>query len=109
MNVATVHRPHVQVPRLMIIVVLAIAAAAALVMLLSIQATTTTPATVSAGALSTASAPVLTAGVPKDRSPIVHVILFGEMPAAAPAGAPVPLRKSSHTPMLAGEGASSSR
>jgi hypothetical protein len=109
MSVTIAHRPHVQVPWLPIIVVLAIAVAAALVVVLSIPTSTTTPAATSTETLNTAGAPVGTAGVPRDRSPVVRAIVFGEMPAAAPAGEPAPLRKSAHTPWLAGGGASSSR
>jgi len=108
MSVTIAQRPHAQVPWLPIIVVLAIAVAAALVVALSIPASTTTPAATFVETLGTTGASV-TADVPRDRSPIVRAIVSGDMPATAPAEAPAPLRKSSHAPWLAGEGASSSR
>jgi anti-sigma-K factor RskA len=109
MSVTIAQRPHVQVPWLPIIAVLAIAAAAALVLTLTLASSQTTPAATGVQALGAAGASVGTADVPRDKSPIVRAIVFGDMPAAAPAEAPAPLRKSSRTPWLAGGGASSSR
>lgn len=103
MSATIVRRPHVHVPWLLIIVVLAIAAAAALVVLLSIPATTTRTAGPSAETVGTAAASVRAVDVHRDRSPVVRAIVFGEMPAAAPAQATASLRKSLHTPWLAGE------
>jgi hypothetical protein len=108
MSVTIAHRPHIQVPRLPVIVVLALAAAAALVVALSIPASTTTPAATFVETLGTTGASV-TADVPRDRSPIVRAIVSGEIPAAAPAEAPAPLRKSTRTPWLAGGGTASSK
>jgi len=108
MNVTIARSPHVQVPWPPIILVLAIAVAAALVVALNISAFTATPSATSVGTLSTTGASV-TADVPRDRSPIVRAIVSGEMPATAPSEAPAPLRKSSHTPWLAGGGTASSR
>ncbi|MCX6363524.1 MAG: hypothetical protein NTW58_05035 [Actinobacteria bacterium] len=109
MSVTIAQRPHVQVPWLPIIVVLAMAAAAALVLVLSIQASTSIPAATSAATLGTAGASVWTAAEPRKRPPVVRAIVSGEMPVTAPAETPAPLRKSIHTPWLAGGGASSSR
>ena len=109
MSVTVAQRPHVQVPWLLIIAVLAIAAATALVVTLTLASSQTTPAATGAQALGAAGASVGSADVPRDKSPVVRAIVSGEMPATAPAEAPAPLRKSSHTPWLAGGGASSSR
>jgi len=109
MSVTIAQRPHVQVPWLPIIAVLAIAAAAALVLVLTLAPSQTTPAATGAQALGAAGTTVESADVARDKSPVVRAIVSGEMPATAPAEAPAPLRKSSHTPWLAGRGASSNR
>jgi hypothetical protein len=102
MSVTVAHWPHVRLPRSPAIAVLAIAAAAALVMLVDIQPSATPPATTHVEAIGAGEAVVWTAGVPRDRSPVVRAIVFGEVPAAAPAGEPAPLRKSARTPWLTG-------
>ena len=109
MNTTIAHRPHVQVPWLPIIVVLAIAAAAALVVALGIQVATTTTVATSVETVGTAHAPVWTAGVPKNRSPVARTVVLGALPATAPPQVPAPLRKSGHTPWQAGGGALTSR
>lgn len=107
MSVTIAHKPHAhtRLPWRAIAVLLFAAALAVVVLVLADQPWETQSQSASVSAVkTTGAASAVTAGVPKNRSPVVRAIVLGTMPATAPAEALAPLRKSARTPWFAGGG-----